>query len=116
MWGKQRTKRRKKPRREDLQRMGEWGACRWKGKGEGHATRSQDSPRMVQGSCRRNGGSEEGVRVGWRTRTHIRKLLWTEDPECLKWKKSTEGAMREGGRRDSTETALESNGSRKRPF
>ena len=45
--------------------MGEWGACRrWKGKGEGHATRSQDSPWMMQGSCRRNGGSEEGVRVG----------------------------------------------------
>ena len=40
--------------------------------------------------------ARKGSEWGWRTRTYIRKLLWSEDPECLKWKKSTERGSERG--------------------
>lgn len=59
--------------------------------------------------------ARKGSEWVWRTRTYIRKLLWTENPECLKWEKSRERGSERGREKGQDETALESNGSRKRP-
>lgn len=40
--------------------------------------------------------ARKGSEWVWRTRTYIRKLLWTEHPECLKWEKSRERGSERG--------------------
>lgn len=72
---------------------------------EGHATRSQDrSWAESQGSCRRNGGSKEGVRVGMeedirkKTAVGLRTQSVLEVGKKLREKRGSE----RGGRRDRT--------------
>ena len=44
--------------------------------------------------------ARKGSEWVWMTRTHVRTLLWTEDPESLQWKRRTErGSERGRGKR-----------------